>query len=280
MTTVTSDFQQAPGVPPPTPGPTAAEYERFVRAIRSLTGLDLSSYKPQQFMRRLPSLLARARVSSLAEYRDLLVQDPQRLREFMDWVGIHVSEFFRDPAVYQFVETQVLPQLIRRSGVLRIWSAGCSIGAEPYSLAMLLEDLGGGRPYRLLASDVSPEVLRLAQQGGPYREDHVRSLSPERRRRWLTERPEGLWLRRELIAKVQFFRHDLLQDPYPKELGLITCRNVAIYFLPTVRDDVYRRLAQSLAPGGFLLLGGSEAIHRPQDLGLVRVGPSCYQRTA
>ena len=165
MTTVTSDFQQAPGVPPPTPGPTAAEYERFVRAIRSLTGLDLSSYKPQQFLRRLPSLLARARVSSLAEYRDLLVQDPQRLREFMDWVGVHVSEFFRDPDRFRALETEILPMLLAERPNLHVWSAACSTGAEPYSVAILLHELAPHGHHRVLATDVDATALACARRG-------------------------------------------------------------------------------------------------------------------
>ncbi|MBX6771193.1 MAG: protein-glutamate O-methyltransferase CheR [Chloroflexi bacterium] len=257
---------------------TPEAYARFVREIQRLTGLDLSAYKPDQLLRRLPVLLGRLGVRDLAEYVRLLAADPARLREFWDWVGIHVSEFFRDPAVFQLLERQILPDLRRRHTLLRVWSAGCSIGAEAYSLAILLEEAGPGVPYHILATDVSPEVLRIGRAGGPYPSELLRNVTPARQDRWFIATPDGYRIRPELTGRLRFAVHDLLRDPYPTALDLIICRNVTIYFVPAVRDAVYRQLAESLAPDGVLLLGGSEAIARPAELGLLRIAPSCYRR--
>lgn len=259
---------------------TGEAYASFMRAIHRLTGLDLSCYKPDQLQRRLPTLLGRLGIGSLKEYASLLARDPDRLREFWDWVGIHVSEFFRDPPFFHFLEQRLLPELLAQRSSIRIWSAGCSIGAEPYSLAILLEEIGQGRPYRILATDVSPEVMRQAKNGGPYKSEMLRGVPASYRQRWFTTRPDGHWVRREITMQVRFTQHDLLQDPYPTSLDLITCRNVAIYFTTTARDYVYQQLAESLTVGGVLALGGSEAIPRPQDLGLERLAPSCYRRVA
>ena len=270
--------QTVTGPPRSMPDVTGDSYEKFVVAIRKLTGLDLGSYKPDQLQRRLPTVLGRLGIKSLPEYSAMLARDPDRLREFWDWVGIHVSEFFRDPLVYSFLEREVFPDIRTKRSLVRIWSAGCSIGCEPYSLAILLEEQGMGRPYRIQATDVSPDVLRLARSGGPYKPDALRGVSPARINRWFVAQQDGYFVRRELMTRVSFTTHDLLKDPFPSPLDLVSCRNVTIYFTTAVRDHVFARLAKSVSPGGVLLLGGSEVIGQPQELGLQRIAPSCYRK--
>src|SRR5882762_9804472 len=129
-----------------------ADFEVFRRRAYTITGLDLTSYKAPQMHRRLSALLSRLNVGGFAEYARLLENNAERRQEFRDYVTINVSEFFRDSDRFSDFERRVLPELLANSASVRVWSAGCSIGAEPYSLAILLSELGPGRNHRILAT--------------------------------------------------------------------------------------------------------------------------------
>src|SRR5918912_1255574 len=132
------------------------DFQAFRKQAYRITGLDLTSYKAPQMQRRLRALLARVQITSFAEYARLLEHDAARRQEFRDYVTINVSEFFRDAERFGELERHVLPELLARAGNrgLDVWSAGCSIGAEPYSLAMLLRELGPGRRHQVLGTDI------------------------------------------------------------------------------------------------------------------------------
>ena len=136
-------------------------YAYFLRAVRRLTGVDLSCYRQGQLRRRLEALVQRVGVDSFSAYGRLLEKDPKRLQEFRDYFTINVSEFFRDADRFRHLEKQVLPGLLAGRPNPRIWSAGCSIGAEPYSLAILLEELAPRGAHRIVATDVDRTVLDL-----------------------------------------------------------------------------------------------------------------------
>src|ERR671928_267853 len=144
-----------------------ADFQAFRKQAYRITGLDLTSYKAPQMQRRLLALLARVQVKSFAEYARLLERDAIRRQEFRDYVTINVSEFFRDAERFGELERRVLPELLATAGSrgLKVWSAGCSMGAEPYSLAMLLRELGPGRHHQVLATDIDQTILNRAQEG-------------------------------------------------------------------------------------------------------------------
>src|SRR5579875_2525250 len=155
-------------------------YAYFLRAVRRLTGVNLEHYRQGQLRRRLDALLQRVGARGYLEYARLLERDPARLQEFRDYFTINVTEFFRDPDRFRYLEQRVLPELLRGRAGLNVWSAACSTGAEPYSVAILLRELAPRGPHRILATDVDRTVLARAQRGTDYGPSELRNVSPER----------------------------------------------------------------------------------------------------
>jgi chemotaxis protein methyltransferase CheR len=260
------------------------DFEAFRKRAYHITGLDLTSYKAPQMQRRLSALLARLRVHTFAEYARLLERDATRRQEFRDYVTINVSEFFRDADRFGDLERRILPELLAEAGSrgLNVWSAGCSMGAEPYSLAILLRELGPGRHHQVLATDVDETILARAQDGCGYTAADVRNVGEPRIERWFNRQPDGLYrVGPAPRALITFERQDLLRDPFPaRTFDLIACRNVVIYFTDVAKDRIYAGFADGLRPGGVLFVGGTEAILKPQVLSLQVLGPGFYRKVA
>ncbi len=254
------------------------EFEVFRRRAYRITGLDLTSYKAPQMHRRLSVLLARLKLAGYAEYARLLESDAERRQEFRDYVTINVSEFFRDSDRFGAFERDVLPRLLTSSATVRVWSAGCSIGAEPYSLAILLRELGPGRAHRILATDVDQTILDRAKAGTGYLASDIRNVGAERIQRWFVAEPNGRFSVGPVPrTMVQFLKHDLLRDQHPTgPFDLIACRNVVIYFTEAAKERIFQSFVSALRPGGVLFVGGTEAIMRPQSLGLTVMSPGFY----
>jgi chemotaxis protein methyltransferase CheR len=256
------------------------DFEVFRKRAYQLTGLDLTSYKAPQMHRRLTSLLSRLGITTFTEYARVLEKDAHRRQEFRDYVTINVSEFFRDADRFLELERRVLPDLLKTGGPLRVWSAGCSIGAEAYSLAMLLHEFAPYAAHSILATDVDQTILDRAMAGSGYLASDVRNVGAGRVGRWFTAGPDGRYtVGTAARAMIRFARHDLLRDPYPGgPFDLIACRNVVIYFTEEAKERIFEGFVRALRPGGVLFLGGTEAIMRPQLLGLSVMGPGFYRK--
>lgn len=274
-------------LPTPSPAPAARtepalspDFEAFRRRAYHITGLDLSSYKAPQMHRRLSALMARLGVPDFAAYARLLEQDAQRRQEFRDYVTINVSEFFRDADRFRELERRVLPDLLSGGGAVRVWSAGCSIGAEPYSIAILLRELAPGRRHTILGTDIDQTILARARAGRGYSAADVRGVGAERLARWFVREADGTYTSSPAArGLVRFEQHDLLRDRYPSgPFDLVACRNVVIYFTEEAKEQIYQGFAAALRPGGVLFIGGTEAIMRPRAFGLQVVGPGLYRR--
>jgi chemotaxis protein methyltransferase CheR len=227
-------------------------------------------------------LLTRLGIPSYADYLRVLEKDAERRQEFRDYVTINVSEFFRDAERFSQLEKRVLPQLLSTSSTLRVWSAGCSIGAEAYSISILLHELAPNRPHSILATDIDQTILERAKSGTGYTAADVRNTGPQRVRRWFTAGDDGRYtVSPTARALVRFSRHDLLGDPYQAgPFDLLACRNVVIYFVEEAKDRIFAGFVNALRPGGVLFVGGTEAIMRPQTLGLSVLGAGFYVKPA
>jgi len=253
-------------------------YEVLASTFKRLTGIDLSAYKERQMLRRLTSYLKRVDVPDFAALASRISRDAAALAHLKDYITINVSEFFRNPDRYKVLESEIIPDLMREFGALRVWSAGCSIGAEPYSLAILLEELDPHGAHRVLATDVDTGAIAAAR-AGVYTADKLKEVSPERLRRFFTQTPDGQWrIAPRVQDRVRFRVHDLLRDPYPMAQHLILCRNVVIYFTDDAKEEVFRKLAGALVEGGYLLVGSTESIFRPERYGLQAAGAFLYRK--
>lgn len=254
-------------------------YPVFRRTVRELTGIDLDGYKDSQLERRLQGILRRVGAPDLLHYSRMLQTDPQRLQEFRDFLTINVTEFFRNPEKFQELKQTILPGLLRERRPLRIWSAGCSTGAEPYSIAIVLDEVDPGGQHEILATDVDTTALARAREG-VYEERELKAVSPERLRRYFVRTPVGWQVVPRLRAAVRFAPHNLLADPFPRDLDLIVCRNVVIYFSEEAKAALYERFRQALRPGGVLFVGGTESLLRARELGFTPWLPFFYKVVA
>jgi chemotaxis protein methyltransferase CheR len=164
------------------------------------------------------------------------------------------------------------------SNGLRVWSAGCSIGAEPYSLAILLDELYPRRRHNILATDLDRGALAKSRARGPYNPDEITGLSQAQRAAYLEPGGPPFYVRESLYRKVDFREHDLFRDPFPTDLDLIVCRNVVIYFTNQAKEMLYQKFHQALRPGGIFFVGATEIIPHPQTIGFRNCGVSFYQK--
>jgi chemotaxis protein methyltransferase CheR len=196
----------------------------------------------------------------------------------LDYLAINVSEFFRDAAQFKTLQTMVLPQLLTLNRRLNIWSAACSCGQEPFSLAIILNELNPNSCHRILASDIDRSALDQAKRGGPYLPMDVKNVEKQILHKYFIQDESGYWVKEEIKRKITFQYHNLLSDPFEQHFDLIVCRNVIIYFSDTVKETLYRKYHQSLKVGGVLFLGGSEVVLRPGDQGYKMLHPAFYQK--
>ena len=243
------------------------------------TGIDLAYYKEKQLQRRLPFIMSRAGAQNVEEYVELLDKDPQVLEDFKNRFAINVSEFFRNPERYEDLKNKILPELMKGTGlVLKIWSAGCSVGSEPYSLAMILEEMPHHKPYRIWATDIDEDALDKAKEG-VYSEDFICSVPPLYLEKYFQPLGEGKYaVVPRLKRRIVFEKHDLLQDEVKETFALVVCRNVVIYFEDEAKRMAFEKMSNALQEGGYLWIGSTERIADPSSLGLRYVLPFFYQK--
>ena len=192
----------------------------------------------------------------------LLRQDTEIHDSFITYLTINVSEFYRNPLQWQTLEKDIIPLLLKRfPKPLRIWSAACSTGDEPYSLAMVLSDFLPLSQVQILATDMDAEVLAKAK-AGCYTGQSIKGLPQRYRDKFLEKDEHGIYrVSNKLKSCISFFKqHNLLKDGYPQRVHLIVCRNVMIYFTEEAKERIYRRFSDSLCKQGILFVGSTEQI--------------------
>lgn len=256
-----------------------AEYERLKPAINTATGVDLDFYKPRQMIRRLDGYISRVADGSTEKFIDLIIKEPEAASNLKEFLTINVTEFFRDPRSWKSLETEILPELLSRSPSLKVWSAGCSQGSEPFTIAMILETLAPRRPHKVLATDLDAAVLDRARDGGPYERTELKNLSDALLDRWFVEENGRFRVSQGIRNRVTVRRHNLLVDRFDSGFDLIVCRNVVIYFSDDAKRDLNGRFAAALKPGGYLFIGGTETLLDAAAVGFERRSTSFYRRT-
>jgi two-component system CheB/CheR fusion protein len=240
--------------------------DEILRLLRQQSRLHFSMYKPAMVLRRIQRRAGLVGEESLSSYAQALKAKPPEVEQLTRELLIGVTQFFRDPSAWGYLEDSILPQVLAlggERGTLRIWVAGCATGEEAYTLAMLLEEhiLKMRRPinYRLFATDVRRDSLRYAR-AGVYPMDACGGIPEPLRERYFETRGEQLVARRALRDVVTFAPHDLLTDPPFTQLNLVICRNLLIYLHAEAQRHALSRLRAALKEGGFLFLGSSESV--------------------
>ncbi len=241
--------------------------------------IDLESYKENQLRRRIDSFMQKYQAEDYSTFIKLLKTKQNVYEAFLNHLTINVSEFFRDPKKFDELERIHLPELLNRKKDLKIWSAACSIGAEPFSVAIILHEIGSGGNHRILGTDVDKNILRRASLG-KFSGDALKNVSKHRIKKYFTPDSKSYQINDSIRKKVTFRHHDLLQDKYDTGFDLIMCRNVNIYFTREAQDRVNSQFARSLNPGGILFIGASEMIFNYNRLGLTKISHGFYRKTA
>lgn len=257
---------------------TQEELAAFKAAMAPLVGLDLEAYKPRQMERRITALLYRSNARTLGELRAQLEASPQRLEAFVDGLTINVSEFLRNPEKFQELGEQVLPALLARHERLRIWSAGCSMGAELYSIGMWLEALGALERCELVGTDLDRGILARAE-AGLYGAHEIQGVPEAWRQRYFqAEDGQHRFVGEAIRRQTRFAAHNLLDAPPVADCHLITCRNVVIYLNEASKQKLYRAFAEALVPGGVLFVGNTERIFGHREIGFEALAPFFYRK--
>ena len=254
------------------------DYEYFKREILSLTTIDLNAYKEKQMKRRIDTLIAKHKITGYDKYVCALKNDKELFDEFVGYITINVSEFYRNPEQWKILETEIIPDLIQKFGKnLKVWSAACSTGDEPYSLVMALSRHIPLNQIRVYATDLDKQVIEKARVG-LYSAKSIQGVPREFREKYFTPVGPSYRIDDGIKARVEFKTHDLLKDSYPTGCHLIVCRNVLIYFTEEAKDQLYANFFRALKPGGILFVGATEAILNFRALGYTSFQPFFYQR--
>lgn len=262
----------------PSRAPAADEYIAFCEGLRRLARVDLMQYRRIQMERRVQAFAERRGKASLLDYLALLATDPGELDMLLDRITINVSQLWRNPLQWQTLAEQVIPDLASR-GPIRAWSAGCSYGAEVFTIAAVCREAAPSAAVSVHGSDIDEHAIARARLAR-YSDADMRTVPARSLERWFERVEDGWQVRAELTALVSFKVENLLEcAPRPAAYDLIACRNLVIYFTDEGRARLHRTLADALRPGGWLLVGSTERVADSAAHGLELVYPFIYRKS-
>ncbi|GFE57269.1 chemotaxis protein CheR [Geobacter sp. AOG1] len=243
-------------------------FEVIRRIMKNACGVNLDSYKDKCIKRRIALRVRATNCITAEEYCDLLLRDEEEVDRLLKVLTIHVSQFFRNPPMFEKLRQEIFPFLftlpeINVTGGLTVWSVGCASGEEPYTVALLLRHFFASELGRIgatiLATDVDAAILEAAREG-IFGEERLVEVSAELRRKYFVQRDGRYQVVPEIKSLVEFRQADLGHlDTFP-ECDLILCRNVFIYFERSQQEAILHGFADKLHPGGVLILGKSESL--------------------
>lgn len=252
------------------------DFDFFKEWVKKKLKIDLHAYKEKQLHRRIATVMNSAGVSDLRSYAALIEKDQQVRQVFLDYITINVTEFYRNKEIFEEFETALREILVPRFKNLKIWSAACSIGAEPYSVSMIMER-NQIRNSSILATDIDDTILRKAKEA-KYRETELKNVAPSELTSFFVKNGNEFILSDAIKKRVQFKKHDLLLDPYEKNFHAVICRNVTIYFKNEAKNEVYKKINESLEKGGIFFTGATEAIYNPSSFGFRKLSTFLYEK--
>ena len=239
-----------------------SDYEQFVAGIKRKTGIDLALYKEAQMKRRLTSLYEKKGFKNFVDFLSALEKDRELMNEFLDRMTINVSEFYRNGTRWAVLQNKIMPKILQTNKRPKIWSAACSTGEEPYSLAMVLSHFMPMSQVQILATDLDENAIQKAKLG-LYPERSLAEVPKDIQEKYFEKEGSFYKVKDEVKRTVTFKKHNLLKDTYESNFDLIVCRNVMIYFTEEAKDQIYMNFSKSLRSGGILFVGSTEQIFNP-----------------
>lgn len=242
-----------------------SEFDLFRKVIYNECGITFSDTNRSILDSRLKERLREKKLDSVQEYYKLIMSDKEEMKILLDSVTTNLTRFFRNQPHFDTLINYVIPHIIeekRKTGdtMIRVWSAGCSTGEEPYTIAMILEDiLPPPFKYQITASDLSLKSLMVGQRGF-YQNSRVAGIPQKYLDRFFTKVDSGYQVNKTLMDKIRFDYHNLKNDSGARNLDIIFCRNVLIYFDETVQAAVINRFYNALASHAYLFIGHSESL--------------------
>ena len=253
------------------------DFNEFHKWVHRELGINLSAYKPAQLNRRINSLMTRVGINSLDEYTRTIKQSEEQRQKFLDFITINVTEFFRNPELYLELEKKIKSELLPNNQNLKIWSAACSIGCEPYTLGIILDKIAPIGRHNIIATDIDNTILTKAKSG-EYTKNEMKAVSDADLIKYFEVVDDKYYIDSKIKNKVTFKKHDLILDRYDKDFDLIVCRNVVIYFNNDTKQEIYKKFSQSLKKGGILFVGATESIYNYRDYGFEKASTFIYKK--
>lgn len=266
------------------------DFERLSNFVYQQSGIKMPPIKRIMLQSRLQKRLRELRIESFKEYADFVFSPEGQKNEIihmLDVVSTNKTDFYREPVHFEFMQERILPDFIAgdKTSVFKVWSAGCSSGEEPYTIAITLNEFKAKNPkftYSILGTDISSQILTKASTA-VYKEERIANIPLDIKKRYFlrSKDRENRTVRvvKELRNTVRYQRLNFMDNSYnvPDVFDVIFCRNVLIYFNRETQEQVIMRLCQKLKKGGYLIIGHSESIIG-LDLPLKQIKPTIYQR--
>lgn len=245
----------------------------ILELVSANTGHDFTNYKRPTIKRRMGKRMAEKNIRSIADYQTFLINNPDEIKSLCKEFLLHVTKFFRDNEAFEFLRTNVIPEILSRKAkgdVIKVWDVACSTGEEAYSLAMLFDECMDEKQrneieIKIFASDISQQVIDHASRGF-YNEEQISVIPEERVKKYFTREAGGYRVTTALRKMIVFARHDVTKDPPFNKIDLVVCRNMLIYMNQSLQKNILHKLHFAVNDEGFLFLGPSENIGILKDV--------------
>jgi two-component system, chemotaxis family, CheB/CheR fusion protein len=240
-------------------------FERLLEFVRDERGFDYTGYRRPTLMRRFEKRMQDVGADDWQAYRAYLQEHAEEFGELFNTILINVTGFFRDPEAWEVVKDQVIPRVLEDRGdaPIRVWSAGCASGEEPYTIAMLLAEALGEEGFRrwvkIYATDIDDDALTEAREA-VFSAKQLENVPDDLRERYFQQHNHGFIFRNDLRRAVIFGRNDLHRDPPISRVDLLVSRNTLMYFAPELQQRILANFYFGLNRGGFLIVGKAEAL--------------------
>jgi chemotaxis protein methyltransferase CheR len=247
------------------------EVELLLEALKNRYGYDFTGYAKASLKRRLLELTQYFSVAHLSQLIPLVLYDESVAQTVINSISVPTSEFFRDPSVWRYLRETIMPQLASFPRI-NIWQAGCGYGQEAYSLVILLHEMDLLKRSRIFSSDINPLFLQKARAGcwslrhkNVWETNYRQALGAGMFTDFFIQKDKSIYIKDQFKQKIEFIEHNLVIDEVFKEVQLVVCRNVLLYFGNELQERVVNLLTRSLERGGYLVLGRGENIIELND---------------